>query len=573
MPKHKKKMKQGSLLEQIEEDEMKKYATNKKAETTASAARGTSSSAAGMLGSSSASAAGLGSSAKDNVKKIYKMNGKVITKNIEEDEDEEDEEEIDSDEEMNIVDRVNMRSSAAANDDDEDEEDEDENEGSKWNAKASNQVMRLAREQLEEEGLQGDEEDDDEEEEKESKKAKAFSSLMMGGGDDDEDDENDDGSEFDKDKENDYMNEDQYADLEVDEADEAVLEHFMNPTVQKRRTLGDIIMEKLKEKKESDESSLADGGSVGGVTKAAQSKLSPQMVQVYTSVGKLLSRYRSGKVPKALKLIPVMRNWEEVLYLTRPDEWTPHAMFVATRIFASNLNPRMAQRFFNLVLLPAVRNDIKANGKLNYHYYIALQKAIFKPAAFYKGIIIPLCESGDCTLREATIIGSVLAKISVPMMHSAAAMLKIASIKQYNGAASLFLKVLMNKKYSLPYKVIDAIAMHFIHFQKETRPLPILWHQAFLVFAQRYKHTVSAEQKEALKVLLKKENLQHHQITPEIRRELFTTISREQQQIQDQHMRSVQSILEEEKRKKQKRLNSTKKVTFGSYKRSNDMDM
>ncbi len=566
MPKHKKKMKQGSLLEQIEKDEMNKYATNKKGEISASASRGISSSAVGVLGSSSAAAAGLGSTSKDNEKKIYKMNGKVITKRIEDDEDEEEEEEeeIDSDGEMNIVDRVNMK--AAVNDDDDEEEDDDENEGSKWNAKASNQVMRLAREQIEEEGLENEEED-----EGENKKAKAFSSLMMGG--EDEDNENDDGSELDKDKENDYMNEDQYADLEVDEADEAVLEHFMNPTVQKRRTLGDIIMEKLKEKKENDDSSLADGGSVGGVTNAAQRKLSPQMVEVYTSVGKLLSRYRSGKVPKALKLIPVMRNWEEVLYLTRPDEWTPHSMFVATRIFASNLNPRMAQRFFNLVLLPAVRNDIRANGKLNYHYYIALQKAVFKPAAFFKGIIIPLCESGDCSLREATIIGSVLAKISVPMMHSAAAMLKIASIKQYNGAASLFLKVLMNKKYSLPYKVIDAIAMHFISFQKETRPLPILWHQAFLVFAQRYKYTVSAEQKEALKMLLKKENLHHHQITPEIRRELFTTMSREQQQIQDQHMKSVQSILEEEKRKKQKRVNSTKKVTFGSFKKNNDMDM
>ena len=60
---------------------------------------------------------------------------------------------------------------------------------------------------------------------------------------------------------------------------------------------------------------------------------------------------------------------QDILYLTRPDKWTPQAMFAATKIFASNLNPRMAQRFYNLVLLDAVRADILENKKLNYHYY------------------------------------------------------------------------------------------------------------------------------------------------------------------------------------------------------------
>ena len=48
--------------------------------------------------------------------------------------------------------------------------------------------------------------------------------------------------------------------------------------------------------------------------------------------------------------------------------------------------------FFNLLLLPAVIADIDENKKLNYHYYLALKKACFKPAAFYKGIILPVVE-------------------------------------------------------------------------------------------------------------------------------------------------------------------------------------
>ena len=36
----------------------------------------------------------------------------------------------------------------------------------------------------------------------------------------------------------------------------------------------------------------------------------------------------------------------------------------ATRLFASNMNPRMAQRFFNLVLLPAVQVRISLHISL-----------------------------------------------------------------------------------------------------------------------------------------------------------------------------------------------------------------
>ena len=41
----------------------------------------------------------------------------------------------------------------------------------------------------------------------------------------------------------------------------------------------------------------------------------------------------------------------------------------------------------------------------------ALKKALYKPAAFYKGVVLPLCESGTCTLREATVLSSVIKKV------------------------------------------------------------------------------------------------------------------------------------------------------------------
>ena len=45
----------------------------------------------------------------------------------------------------------------------------------------------------------------------------------------------------------------------------------------------------------------------------------------------------------------------QVLWLTKPDEWSPAGVLAATRIFASNFNERMAQRFFNIVLVGRVQ--------------------------------------------------------------------------------------------------------------------------------------------------------------------------------------------------------------------------
>jgi len=199
-------------------------------------------------------------------------------------------------------------------------------------------------------------------------------------------------------------------------------------------------------------------------------------------------------------------------------------MYQATRIFASNLKEKMAQRFFNLVLLPRVRDDIAEYKKLNFHLYQALRKALFKPAAFMKGFVIPLCESGTCTLREAIIIGSVLAKNSIPLLHSSAAMLKIAEM-DYSGSNSIFLRVFIDKKYALPYRVIDAVVYHFLKFEKDKRLLPVLWHQCFLAFVQRYKEYLGSEQKEALLAILRVHL--HQQITQEIRRELMNSKCRD----------------------------------------------
>ncbi|XP_032664979.1 bystin [Odontomachus brunneus] len=309
-----------------------------------------------------------------------------------------------------------------------------------------------------------------------------------------------------------------YENIEINEEDERALQMFMSKDPVPTRTLADIILEKLTEKKTEIETQFSDAGTI------QLQELDPRVKTMYEGVRDVLAKYRSGKLPKAFKIIPSLRNWEQILYITNPPQWSAAAMYQATRIFASNLKEKMAQRFYNLVLLPRIRDDLAEYKRLNFHLYQALRKALYKPAGFMKGILLPLLESGTCTLREAVIVGSVIAKNSIPILHSSAALLKIAEM-DYTGANSIFLRIFLDKKYALPYRVVDGVVFHFLRFERDKRELPVLWHQALLTFVQRYKSDISSEQKEALLDLLRKQS--HHSITPEIRRELQHAMCRD----------------------------------------------
>ncbi|XP_069173127.1 bystin [Procambarus clarkii] len=304
--------------------------------------------------------------------------------------------------------------------------------------------------------------------------------------------------------------------LNLAEEDKKVLEHFMNKDALPQRKLADLFRDKITEK-QTEIKTQVDASSVQTVN------LSPEVQEMCAQVGKVLAKYRSGPLPKMFKVIPKMRSWEELVYLTNPDKWSAAAMYQAVRIFVSNLKEAMAQRFFNLVLLPRVRDDISFYKRLNYHLYQALCKALFKPAAFFKGVLLPLCMSGNCTLREAVIVGSVLAKNHIPILHSAAAILKIAEM-DYTGPNSIFLRIFFDKKYALPYRVIDACVYHYLKFEHDRRDLPVLWHQSLITFIQRYKEDLSPDQKQSLLDVVRFHT--HHAITGEIRRELLNSKSR-----------------------------------------------
>lgn len=282
-----------------------------------------------------------------------------------------------------------------------------------------------------------------------------------------------------------------------------------------------------KQELEAEFTPLVQLGSEGFVTEQRFVKnLDPQVCELYRGVAKVLAKYRSGTMPKAFKIIPTLTNWEQILQFTCPDNWTAASMYEATKLFSSNLKDDMAQRFFNIILLPRLRDDITEYKKLNFHMYNALKRALYKPGAFYRGIILPLCEeSAEVSLREAVIVSSILKKSHVPLLHSAATMLKIAEMP-YTNIRCVFLMDLISKNYALPYRVLDGLVDHFIRYTHNHQvELNVQWHQTLLKFCQLYTRDISSDQREALLDLIRHHT--HPQITPEIRETLLKTPSRD----------------------------------------------
>jgi essential nuclear protein 1 len=111
----------------------------------------------------------------------------------------------------------------------------------------------------------------------------------------------------------------------------------------------------------------------------------------------------------------------------------------------------------------------------------------------------------------------VLKRVSLPALHAAAALLRLASLP-YAGTTSFFVRVLLDKRYALPYRVVDGLVDHFTSFRADARQLPVVWHQSLLCFVQRYGHEVRDEDREGLKALCRVQY--HHAVTPEVQRAL-----------------------------------------------------
>ena len=88
------------------------------------------------------------------------------------------------------------------------------------------------------------------------------------------------------------------------DAEEAIVSQFLKSDGTQMKTLADIIIEKIREKGVTPSSSSV----VKSI--ATEAPIPPKVIEVFSAVGKMLQHYKSGKLPKALKMLPHLKNWE-----------------------------------------------------------------------------------------------------------------------------------------------------------------------------------------------------------------------------------------------------------------------
>lgn len=367
----------------------------------------------------------------------------------------------------------------------------------------------------------------------------------LAGEEEQEDDDEEEESEFEEDyieytdKLDDY--EEDFAEVDSDEA--RILEEYLNKSGKTRETpgvsLADKILNSIKEKEQQQLVSLSSTGMVLDTPGERDEgvALPPKIIKAYSIIQQILTTWTHGKLPKLFKILPSLKNWQDILYVLQPETWTPHVIYEATKLFVSNLGPKEAAKFLNIVLLPKFLQEVEDREKhdVSYHTYRAMRKALYKPAAFFKGFLFPLLEQENCNSREALLVGSVLSKISIPVLHSSAALSWLLSAdREMSNANMVFIRVLLEKRYALPYQVIDECVFYFMRFRNvldgqeinvQSDALPLVWHKAFLSFATRYKNDITLDQRDFLLEVLRQRG--HKIITPEIRKELLAGVSRE----------------------------------------------
>lgn len=427
------------------------------------------------------------------------------------------------------------------------DEDDEESGGGKGflDASSSRKILQLAKEQ------QDELEQEDEIQNKPSF-AQSFKNQQI---DSEEEEEEDEYSDFEEEEEVEEIVYDE-EDAEVDPKDAELFNKYFqsngennnnnndDDSFQPTINLADKILAKIQEKEfqefqkqQQQQQSSPDNSNENAVL------LPPKVILAYEKIGQILSTYTHGKLPKLFKILPSLKNWQDVLYVTNPNSWTPHATYEATKLFVSNLSSNEATVFIETILLPRFRDSIENSDdhSLNYHIYRALKKSLYKPGAFFKGFLLPLVD-GYCSVREATIAASVLTKVSVPVLHSSVALTQLLT-RDFNPATTVFIRVLIEKKYALPYQTLDELVFYFMRFRNATinqdenmenmdidqekttkvnngPQLPVVWHKAFLSFATRYKNDLTDDQKDFLLETVRQRF--HPLIGPEIRRELLS---------------------------------------------------
>ncbi|CAO3662776.1 unnamed protein product [Rhizopus stolonifer] len=233
----------------------------------------------------------------------------------------------------------------------------------------------------------------------------------------------------------------------------------------------------------------------------------PKVADMYKRLGGFLSRYKSGKLPRSFKIIPMLKNWDEIILLTNSQSWTPQAMYEASKMFMS-IHRAHLQEFIQYVLLPYTRKRIAKNNDyhLEYPLFLALQVVLLKSRAFTLGCLLPLCQSNEFTWMEASVLGCITA------LHTKlkpAPILWSLMTLPFSIPTTLFILVALERKKKLPLSFYSPLAHYFIRAGEVARQLPFIWYQTAYAFVKYCGNELNKNQLSELMKIIRSRKGQH----------------------------------------------------------------
>ncbi|VDM31498.1 unnamed protein product [Hydatigera taeniaeformis] len=234
----------------------------------------------------------------------------------------------------------------------------------------------------------------------------------------------------------------------------------------------------------------------------------------------VLSHYRSGPLPKTIKMLPHLPGYDSLLEMLSPLEWTSHVYPRIVKVFASK-GGEQAFHFYENYLLPKVRDDIAKNGRLCVHLFEALIASLFRVREFLAAVFYPWIKS-DMTKTEGIILAHLIKKASI-RAHFSAVALSLTCEEDFSIPRSMVIEAIINKRYFLPEDAVARLVAYFASFDKANCSMyftsegrmPLTWFKSLLAFLEFYREGIRPDEREQLVRLCRRH--EHPSITPEIR--------------------------------------------------------
>lgn len=220
-----------------------------------------------------------------------------------------------------------------------------------------------------------------------------------------------------------------------------------------------------------------------------------KILKILERTSLLLKIYRSGKVPKLLKSLPMLKNFEEILWLLRPDSWSPQALYIITRLFVSRLDNLQMGRFLSQILAPRLQEAVFRSKKISSHLFLSLKVSTNRSKNFFSSLLFPILRGQSCTLKEAIILGSIINRASFLQENVIWSLINLLD-DPCTPPKLILIRIFLSKNYTLPYRVLDILLDFF--FKNSVISKNSNFKKCVFIFFRNYSNFISNEDKKRI---------------------------------------------------------------------------